>query len=193
MTCTPDLNRRGFLGAALAGSVALPALAQSQRDYSGHEPARYPDPDIVVLDKRFAKYKIGNTSIQRLYTGLPLGRRAGVERVGTLPGLERYSQRPADALARRRRPRQRVAQQRRQQQRQHVRLRGPPAFLRARHAPRRALRTQRQADGARRQVAGQAVQRAQRHRRASRRRHLVHRSRLRHPRLSTKGTSSHCD
>jgi gluconolactonase len=31
---------------------------------------RYPDPDVVVLDKRFAKYKIGNTPIQRLYTGM---------------------------------------------------------------------------------------------------------------------------
>lgn len=30
---------------------------------------RYPDPDIVVLDPRFAKYKLGNTPIQRLYTG----------------------------------------------------------------------------------------------------------------------------
>ena len=27
------------------------------------EPVRYPDPDIVVLDKRFAKYKIGNTTL----------------------------------------------------------------------------------------------------------------------------------
>ena len=69
MTRTPDLNRRSFLNAALAGAAALPALAQSPRDYSGHEPARYPDPDIVVLDKRFAKYKINNTSIHRLHTG----------------------------------------------------------------------------------------------------------------------------
>ncbi|MFN0167639.1 MAG: SMP-30/gluconolactonase/LRE family protein [Bryobacteraceae bacterium] len=51
-------------GAALA---AAPAFAQ--RDYSGNSPARYPDPDIVVLDKRFAKYKLGNTPIQRLFTG----------------------------------------------------------------------------------------------------------------------------
>ena len=29
---------------------------------------RYPDPDIVVIDKRF-KYKLGNTPIQRLHTG----------------------------------------------------------------------------------------------------------------------------
>ena len=34
----------------------------------GAPPLRYPDPDIVVLDKRF-KYKLGNTPIQRLYTG----------------------------------------------------------------------------------------------------------------------------
>lgn len=33
-------------------------------------PVRYPDPDIVSLDKRFDKYKIGNTPIRRLYTGM---------------------------------------------------------------------------------------------------------------------------
>lgn len=46
-----------------------PPAANAQRDWSGKTPVRYPDPDIVVLDKRFAKYKIGNTPIQRLYTG----------------------------------------------------------------------------------------------------------------------------
>jgi gluconolactonase len=45
-------------------------LAQTQRDWSGREPIRYPDPDIVVLDQRFAKYKNNNTPIKRLYTGL---------------------------------------------------------------------------------------------------------------------------
>jgi gluconolactonase len=33
------------------------------------QPVRYPDPDIVILDKRF-KYKLGNTPIQRLHTGM---------------------------------------------------------------------------------------------------------------------------
>jgi len=33
-------------------------------------PVRYPDPDIVVLDKSFAKYKVGNTPIQRISTGM---------------------------------------------------------------------------------------------------------------------------
>ena len=38
------------------------------RNFGSNEPVRYPDPDIVVIDKRF-KYKLGNTPIQRLYTG----------------------------------------------------------------------------------------------------------------------------
>lgn len=64
-----SLNRRTFLGAtatAMAGLVAT-ARAQTVRDWTGTYPVRYPDPDIVVLDPRFAKYKLGNTPIQRLY------------------------------------------------------------------------------------------------------------------------------
>src|SRR5437773_1624965 len=68
------LDRRTLLrtaGLAAAGALVLPkALAETPRDWSGKTPTRYPDPDIVVLDKRFAKYKIGNTPIQRLYTGM---------------------------------------------------------------------------------------------------------------------------
>ncbi len=60
-------NRRSFLTAALAGAALQ---AQSVRDYSSHNPMRYPDEDVVVLDKRFARYKVGNTPVQRLYTGL---------------------------------------------------------------------------------------------------------------------------
>lgn len=41
------------------------------RDYGPHaQPVRYPDPDILSLDKRFDKYKIGNTPIRRLHTGM---------------------------------------------------------------------------------------------------------------------------
>jgi len=60
-----DMNRRSFLTAA----AIAPLAANAQRDWSGQNPVRYPDPDIVVLDKRFAKYKVGNTPIQRLFTG----------------------------------------------------------------------------------------------------------------------------
>jgi gluconolactonase len=63
------LSRRSFLAAGLAGAIAGPRVANAQRDWSGKDPVRYPDPDIVALDKRFNKYKIGNTPIQRLYTG----------------------------------------------------------------------------------------------------------------------------
>jgi gluconolactonase len=41
-----------------------------RRDYGPDAPpTRYPDPDIVVLDQRFAQYRVGNTSIKRLWTG----------------------------------------------------------------------------------------------------------------------------
>jgi gluconolactonase len=64
-----DVSRRTILkttAAFAAGSVG--AVAQ-QRDWSGNNPVRYPDPDIVVLENRFKKYAIGNTPIQRLHTG----------------------------------------------------------------------------------------------------------------------------
>ena len=61
-----SFNRRMFLASALSG-VAGTALA---RDFGpGAEPVRYPDPDIVALDDRFNKYKLGNTPIQRIHTG----------------------------------------------------------------------------------------------------------------------------
>ena len=68
----PSMDRRLFLGrtvgAAATAMVAAGVQAQ-QRDWSGQAPVRYPDPDIVVLDPRFGRYKLGNTPIQRLHTG----------------------------------------------------------------------------------------------------------------------------
>jgi gluconolactonase len=66
-------GRRAFLaGAAAAASAALVprAAAAQERDWQGRVPVRYPDPDVVVLDPRFGRYKIGNTPIERLYTGM---------------------------------------------------------------------------------------------------------------------------
>ncbi len=53
-------------------AAALPALAAAQtaRDWAGHEPIHYPDPDVVTIDKSFAKYKINSAAIERVYTGL---------------------------------------------------------------------------------------------------------------------------
>jgi gluconolactonase len=63
---TGDMGRRSFI----AATVAAVGLGARQRDYApGAAPVRYPDPDIVTLDKRFAKYKLGNTPIQRLHLG----------------------------------------------------------------------------------------------------------------------------
>src|SRR5579872_4337948 len=64
------MDRRSFLSltAAAAGAALAPGLVQA-RDWSGREPTPYPDPDIISLDPRFDKYKIGNTAIQRLWTG----------------------------------------------------------------------------------------------------------------------------
>ena len=74
-------NRRAFLGAALAttalaplrgqqtGGQQPPIPPQQPRDWSGQEPVRYPDPDVVPLDPRFRRYIVGNTTIKRLWTG----------------------------------------------------------------------------------------------------------------------------
>jgi gluconolactonase len=73
-------GRRRFLaGAAAAFGTAAWAGAQAQqipgastpRRYEPQaEPVRYPDPDVVALDTRFAKIKIGNSPIRRLHTGM---------------------------------------------------------------------------------------------------------------------------
>jgi gluconolactonase len=65
---TPDplsFTRRGFLASSL--TLATLAAGDSGADDSSAKPVRYPDARIEVLDPRFAKYKLGNTHIQRLY------------------------------------------------------------------------------------------------------------------------------
>ena len=49
--------------------IGCSALAKkgTPRDWTGKNPTRYPEPDVVVLDDRFAKYKLGNSPIQRVY------------------------------------------------------------------------------------------------------------------------------
>lgn len=65
-----QLSRRGLLTAA-AGGAALGAVSAWARDFGpGAPPVRYPDPDVIALDPRFDKYKLGNTPIQRLTTGM---------------------------------------------------------------------------------------------------------------------------
>jgi len=59
---TRALARRSFLQrvAGLAAVTAMAPAALARNFGPSTEPQRYPDPDIIALDKRF-KYKLGNT------------------------------------------------------------------------------------------------------------------------------------
>src|SRR6202022_2462243 len=63
-----SMQRREFVSAA-AGAAA--ALAWKPSTLAGEQerkaPVRYPDPAVEVVDPRFAKYKVGNAAIERLY------------------------------------------------------------------------------------------------------------------------------
>ena len=63
---TRNIDRRHFLATAATAGAGLATVAA--RDWSGNKPTRYPDPDLISLDPRFDKYKLGNTPLQRLYT-----------------------------------------------------------------------------------------------------------------------------
>jgi gluconolactonase len=52
---------------AATGALLGASATAAERDWTGTFPVRYPDADIVSLDKRFDKYRLGNTSIQRIY------------------------------------------------------------------------------------------------------------------------------
>lgn len=66
-----SLSRRRILqtaGALAASTIVAPKAFA--RDFGPNaEPQRYPDPDIVVIDAKRFKAKVGNTAIKRLYTG----------------------------------------------------------------------------------------------------------------------------
>ena len=62
-------GRRPFLLSALGGIALAKSAAQQPRSWSGDQLVRYPDPDIVAVDNRFRRYIVGNTVIQRLYSG----------------------------------------------------------------------------------------------------------------------------
>ena len=180
---SPQCGRRSFV-ATLAGAAALaPGQSLEARDYGPNaQPVRYPDPDIVALDKRFEKYKLGNTPIQRLYTAGMLWAEGPAWN-----GVGRYllwSDIPNNV------------QMRWLEEDGHVSTFRNPAGnsngntfdyqgrqISCEHGNRRVVRYEHNGNDHRagRQVRRQAAQRPQRRRRPSRRRHLVHRSRLRQP------------
>jgi len=107
---------------------------------------QYPDPDIVALDNRFRRYIIGNTAIKRLYTGTlwaegPAWNGAGRYLIWSdIPNNVQMRWLEEDGhVSVFRNPLATATE--------HFRLRRAPAFLRARRASRRALRTVGRADG----------------------------------------------
>lgn len=57
--------RRKFM--QLTATSGFAAISKA-RDWSGHNPVRYPDPDVKALDSRFDKYRLGNSAIRRIYS-----------------------------------------------------------------------------------------------------------------------------
>jgi gluconolactonase len=65
-------DRRHFLKTAVTSAVGAfiaPSLFTNERDYSILPQKRYPDPAIVIIDKRFEKYFQFNASVECLWTG----------------------------------------------------------------------------------------------------------------------------
>ena len=80
----PLNSGRRQLMTAIAGAALLPFIGSAARaqpaptpvtstatarDWSGQNPLRYPDPDIITLDPRFRRCVQFNAPLQRLYTG----------------------------------------------------------------------------------------------------------------------------
>ena len=66
MQKSEQLSRRRFLQGLGAGAM-LPLVGAAWAELPPIQ--RYPDPAVEVLDPRFAKYKIGNAVVERLWTG----------------------------------------------------------------------------------------------------------------------------
>src|SRR6266436_202127 len=61
-----QITRRHMLGTA-AGALAI---AAAPRAFAAWEPStRYPDPAVQILDPSFARYRVVQASVERLYTG----------------------------------------------------------------------------------------------------------------------------
>ncbi len=66
------MQRRTFmnLSAGAATALAFHPLARAHAaEQAQRTPVLYPDPAVEVIDPRFAKYKVGNAAVERLYTG----------------------------------------------------------------------------------------------------------------------------
>ncbi len=64
------MQRRAFMSAAATAAATLAIRPSALAgDSEPQAPVRYPDPAIEIVDKRFAKYRVGNAGLERLFTG----------------------------------------------------------------------------------------------------------------------------
>src|SRR5256714_8821403 len=64
------MQRRTFMSLPAATATAMavkPSALASGQDHG--TPVVYPDPAVEVVDPRFAKYKVNNAAVERIYTG----------------------------------------------------------------------------------------------------------------------------
>jgi gluconolactonase len=62
-----QITRRNIIG---AGATAATAALTPKVTLAGWDPSeRYPDPAIKLIEPGFAKYRVFNASVERLFTG----------------------------------------------------------------------------------------------------------------------------
>ena len=138
---------------APAGASRRFRRSPTPRDWSKLEPVPYPDPDIVALDPAFPPLHRLQHLDQAAAHRHVLGRGSRVERRRPVSRVERH---PSNVQLRWIEDDARVTTFRNPaglQQRQHVRLRGPAALVRARRTPRGAVRAERNRDDDRRALS----------------------------------------
>ena len=64
------MQRRTFMTMAVASGASLAVNPRGlAKDWGIPQITKYPDPAVEVLHPSFAKYKLGNAAIERLWTG----------------------------------------------------------------------------------------------------------------------------
>lgn len=64
------MQRRTFISVTAGAVITLAFEPLAPAGLQEHKsPTAYPDPAVEAIDSRFAKYKVGNAAVERLYTG----------------------------------------------------------------------------------------------------------------------------
>ncbi len=69
MEMNKAMERRSFLKAAGGSALAVASAAAGAQSFSFLPNQRYPDPNVLILDPSFAKYRIYSSTIEQVATG----------------------------------------------------------------------------------------------------------------------------